>query len=250
MLKHNIRQHAEAIRSALMRGEDDETIAARLCTTVQAVRVIRKGLELGQPAGQGTRPQAFGRQGVVSRPAVPTVRRPMTMTACPLRGRFASTDGANVAGWGQKRGEPRLAQTLALCRFFSDNGVRFVCVFDANFPWCVRRFNPRHADVLEQVLQHEPKLFTMPPAGVNANGVRRKADPLVLHNASSVHGGLIVSNDLYRAEIRANPQEFGWLLHHPERRVTGMIDANGDLLLGDDGMIRIPVVDDPGYYIR
>ena len=90
----------------------------------------------------------------------------------------------------------------------------------------------------------------MPPAGVNANGVRRKADPLVLHNASSVHGGLIVSNDLYRAEIRANPQEFGWLLHHPERRVTGMIDANGDLLLGDDGLIRIPVVDDPGYYIR
>ena len=172
------------------------------------------------------------------------------MAACPWRGRFASIDGANVSGWGQRRGEPRLVQALALCRWFSDNGVRFTCWFDANFRWCLRKFDPHHADVLEQVLQQEPSLFKMPPAGVKADGKPRKADPYVLQDASSVPDGLIVSNDLYRAEIVANPQTFGWLLAHPERRIVGQIGENGDLRLGDDGMVPVPVVDDPEYYIR
>jgi hypothetical protein len=243
-------QLGDAIRVALMRGEDDETIAARLGTTQQAVRVVRKGLGTMQAQAIANRPSVFGRLGGINHPLMPTVRRPMTMTACPLRGRFASTDGANVAGWGQKRGEPRLAQALALCRWFVDSGMRFVCWFDTNFRWGLRKFNPRHARILEAVLQHEPNLFKMPPAGVTANGIPRKADSYVLQDAASVPGGLVVSNDLYRAEIEANPQAFGWLLQHPERRITGMIAANGDILLGDDGLIRIPVVDDPAYYIR
>ena len=172
------------------------------------------------------------------------------MAACPWRGRFASIDGANVSGWGQRRSEPRLVQALALCRWLSDNGVRFTCWFDANFRWCLRKFNPHHSDVLEQVLQHEPSLFKMPPAGVKANGETRKADPFVLQDASFVPDGLIVSNDLYRAEIEANPQAFGWLARHPERRITGQIAANGDILLGDDGRIRIHVNNNPMFYIR
>lgn len=250
MMNCDIRQRTEAIRYALMRGESDEQIAVGLGTTLQAVRVVRKGLGLPQTMGITHRPQAFGCRGVINRPAVPTVRRPMTKSACPLHGRFASVDGANVAGWGQRRGEPCLAQTLALCRWFSDNGVRFVCWFDSNFRWAVRQFNPRHADVLEQILQREPGLFKVSPAGVTANGIPRKADPFVLQDASSMPGGLVVSNDLYRKEVESNPQGFGWLTRHPERRITGQIAANGDILLGDDGHIRIPVNNDPRSYIR
>lgn len=236
-----------AIRSALLRGEPDEVIASRLGTTLQAVRVVRKGLGMMQPvaavnrSGLGCRPGSVGR--------LPTMRVPVMTVKCPWRGRFASTDGTNVSGWGQRRGEPRIAQSLALCRWFSDNGVRFVCWFDANFRWCLRRFNPHHADVLEQVLQREPNLFKMPPAGVKADGEARKADTFVIQDASSVPNGLVVSNDLYRAEVAANPQAFGWLTRHPERRITGQVAANGDLLLGDDGLIRIPVNNDPMFYI-
>ena len=250
MKNSSMLQRAAAIRAALEGCEDDETIAARLCTTVQAVRVIRKGLGMTQVRSAAIRPWMIGRPNIGSRPSITASRCMPMMSACPWRGGFASTDGANVAGWGQRRGEPRLAQTLALCRWHSNNDVRFICLFDANFPWSLRRFNASHADILEQVLQHEPDLFKLAPAGVKADGKPRKADPYVLQNAAAVPNGLIVSNDLYRAEIEANPQKFGWLLHHPERRITGMIDANGDILLGDDGQIRIPVVNDPGYYIR
>ncbi len=241
---------ATAIRAALGRGEADEQIAVSLGTTVQAVRVVRKGLGLAQTTGMAKSSQTFMRQDHAARSAASAMRRAPAIPACPWRGRFASVDGANVAGWGQRRGEPCLAQTLALCRWFSDNGVRFVCWFDSNFRWAVRQFNPRHADVLEQILQREPSLFKMSPAGVTANGVPRKADPFVLQDASSMPGGLVVSNDLYRKEIESNPQGFGWLTHHPERRITGQIAANGDILLGDDGRIRIPVNNDPMSYIR
>jgi len=241
---------AAAIRAALGRGESDEAIAANLGTTLQAVRVVRKGLGLAQTRWLAARPQTFVRQDLARRSPVPTMCRAQGASACPWRGRFASVDGANVAGWGQRRGEPRLAQTLALCRWFSDNGVRFVCWFDSNFRWAVRNSNPRHADVLEQILQREPGLFKMSPAGVTANGIPRKADPFVLQDASSMPGGLVVSNDLYRKEVESNPQGFGWLNQHPERRVTGQIAANGDILLGDDGRIRIPVNNDPMFYIR
>ena len=246
----DIRQRTEAIRSALMRGETDEQIAVSLGTTLQAVRVVRKGLGLAQTMGTINRPQTFVRQDLARRSSASTVRRAQAIHACPLHGRFASVDGANVAGWGQRRGEPRLAQTLALCRWFSDNGVRFVCWFDSNFRWAVRQFNPCHADVLEQILQREPGLFKMSPAGVTANGVPRKADPFVLQDALSIPGGLVVSNDLYRKEVESNPQGFGWLTQHPECRVTGQIAANDDILLGDDGHIRIPVNNDPRFYIR
>ena len=249
-MNDNMLQRAAAIRAALMRGEDDETIAACLGTTVQAVRVVRKGLETTRVPARASRPRVFGRQVAGLRPPMRTPRSPLPTVACPWRGCFASIDGANVSGWGQRRGEPRLVQALALCRWFSDNGVRFTCWFDANFRWCLRKFDPHHADVLEQVLQQEPSLFKMPPAGVKADGKPRKADPYVLQDASSVPDGLIVSNDLYRAEIVANPQTFGWLLRHPERRIVGQIGENGDLRLGDDGMIPVPVVDDPEYYIR
>ena len=249
MKNYDINQRAAAIRSALMRGEDDETIAARLGTTAQAVRVVRKGVETTYVPASASRPHTSGRRMDGLHPSMQKPRRSLMMAACPWCG-FASIDGANVSGWGQRRREPRLAQTLALCRWFSDNGVRFVCWFDTNFRWCLRKFNTRHADVLEQVLQCEPSLFKMPPAGVAANGTPRKADPYVLQDASSVPGGLVVSNDLYRVEIEANPQAFGWVTRHPERRITGSIDANGDILLGDNGLIRIPVIDDPEFYIR
>ena len=58
------------------------------------------------------------------------------------------------------------------------------------------------------------------------------------------------ADDLYRMEIELNPQSFGWLTRHPERRITGHIAANGDILLGDNGLIRIPVNNDPIFYIR
>ena len=241
---------ATAIRAALGRGEADEQIAVSLGTTLQAVRVVRKGLGLAHTVGMANRPQTFARQNLVRCTPTSAMRCAPANSACPWRGHFASVDGANVSGWGQRRGEPCLAQTLALCRWFSDNGVRFVCWFDASFRWAVRQFNTRHADVLEQILQREPGLFKMSPAGVSANGVPRKADPFVLQDASSMPGGLVVSNDLYRKEIESNPQVFGWLTHHPERRITGQIAANGDILLGDDGRIRIPVNNDPMSYIR
>lgn len=241
---------AAAIRAALGRGESDEQIAANLGTTLQAVRVVRKGLGLAQTTRMANRPQTFARQDLVRRTPASAVRRVPAAPACPWRGRFASVDGANVAGWGQRRGEPRLAQTLALCRWFSDNGVRFVCWFDSNFRWAVRQFNPCHADILEQTLQREPSLFKLSPAGVTANGIPRKADPFVLQDASSMPGGLVVSNDLYRKEVESNPQSFGWLNQHPERRITGQTAANGDILLGDEGLIRIPVNNDPMSYIR
>lgn len=237
-----------AIRAAILRGESDEVIAARLCTTLQAVRVVRKGLGVAQPLAAAERPIFGGRHGVVRH--APNMRVPTISAKCPLMGCFGSIDGTNVSGWGQRRGEPRIVQPLAICRWLSDNSVRFVCWFDANFRWCLRRFNPHHADVLEQVLQREPNLFKLPPAGVKADGEARKADPFVLQDASSVPNGMVISNDLYRAEVAANPQAFSWLTRHPERRLTGQIAANGDLLLGDDGLIRIPVVDDPEYYIR
>ena len=250
MVNCDIRQRTEVIRSALMRGESDEQIAVNLGTTLQAVRVVRKGLGLTQTMGMADRPQTFARQNLARRLSASTLRRAPAIPACPWRGRFASVDGANVAGWGQRRGEPRLAQTLALCRWFSDNEVRFVCWFDSSFRWAVRQFNPSHANVLEQILQREPGLFKMSPAGVTANGVPRKADPFVLQDASSMPDGLVVSNDLYRKEVESNPQGFGWLTQHPERRITGQIAANGDILLGDDGLIRIPVNNDPMVHIR
>jgi len=250
MSQYDVEQRAAAIRAALMRGETDEAIAVRLGTTVQAVRVIRKGLGTAQVRPTAIRPRMIVHPNIGGRPSMTAFRRTPMMSACPWRGRFASIDGANVSGWGQRRGEPRLTQTLALCRWFSDNGVRFVCWFDSNFRWAVRQFNPRHADVLEQILQREPGLFKVSPAGVTANGVPRKADPFVLQDASSMSGGLVVSDDLYRKEIESNPQGFGWLTRHPERRITGQIAANGDILLGDNGLIRIPVNYDPMFYIR
>ena len=244
------RERAAAIRAALGCGESDEQIAANLGTTLQAVRVVRKGLGLAQTTRMANRPQTFARQDLVRRTPASVVRRVPTSSACPWRGCFASVDGANVAGWGQRRGEPRLAQTLALCRWFCDNEVQFVCWFDSNFRWAVRQFNSCHADVLEQILQREPSLFKMSPAGVTANGIPRKADPFVLQDASSMPGGLVVSNDLYRKEVESNPQGFGWLNQHPERRITGQTAANGDILLGDNGLIRISVNNDPMFYIR
>ena len=250
MMNCDIRQRTEAIRSALMRGVADEQIAANLGTTLQAVRVVRKGLGLTQMRGMVARPPTVVRQDLARRSPPQAMCREQGASACPWRGRFASVDGANVAGWGQRRGEPRLAQTLALCRWFSDNGVRFVCWFDSNFRWSVRHFNPSHADVLEQILQREPGLFKVSPAGVTANGVPRKADPFVLQDASSMPGGLVVSDDLSRKEIESSPQGFGWLSRHPERRITGQTAANGDILLGDNGLIRIPVNNDPMFYIH
>ncbi len=250
MKQYNLEQRAAAIRAALMRGEDDETIAARLSTTVQAVRVIRKGLEQGQPAGLGTRPLTFGYQGVINRPTVPTVRRLIESLPCPWRGRFVSMDGTNVSGWSRRYGEPRLVQVLAVCRYFSQHGVRFRCWFDASFRPCLRKWSPRDADVLEIIMREEPELFKFAPAGTDSFGNQIKADPYVIRDAESVPGGLILSNDLYRHEAQKNPRMFGWTQQHPERRIKGQIAANGDLLLGDDGLIRIPVIDNPEYYIR
>lgn len=250
MKNSSMLQRAAAIRAALEGGEDDETIADRLCTTIQAVRVIRKGLEQGQPAGLGTRSRTFGRQGVVNRPAVSAVRRLMESLPCPWRGRFVSMDGTNVSGWSRRYGEPRLVQVLAVCRYFSQKGVCFRCWFDASFRPCLRKWSPRDADALEIIMGEEPELFKFAPAGPDSFGNQIKADPYIIRDAESVPGGLILSNDLYRHEAQENPHLFGWTQQHPERRITGQIAANGDVLLGDGGLIRIPVRNDPMFYLH
>lgn len=226
---------AAAIRAALMHGYSNETIAARMGTTLQAVRVVRKGMK-----GIGC---------THSRCAASRIRNVRTSSPCPWRGRFAVLDGTNVAGWSRRRGEPRLAQTLAICRWFADNGVQFSCWFDSSFRWCLRKRFQRDAEVLDMVLREEPSLFKLSPAGVDSSGVTRKADPYVIQDAATVPDSMIVSNDLYRAEVDANPSAFGWV-RDPARRITGQIAANGDVLLGDNGLIRIPTNDNPESYIR
>lgn len=232
----------ESIREALLRGEEEESVAGRLGTTLQAVRVIRKGLGNAVPAAD-VRPSWTTATSAGTRPAA--------AGQCPWSGRFAVVDGANVAGWGgQRKGEPRLAQVLAICRYFSENGVRFACRFDANFRWCLKRHSERDADVLDQVFRNEPQLFRQSPAGQGPTGETIKADPFVLRDAESETDGLIVSNDLYRREAAANPEAFGWVLREPWRFIRGDIAPNGDVVLGAGGEVRIPVREDPEFYIR
>lgn len=255
----------EAIRAALLLGEPVDTIVARLGTTPQAVENIRRGM--GRAALRPSR--------VVSHPSVPyrctaypanspyatryrmeTVRQehmPASEDCCPWRGRFVSIDGTNVAGWSRRRGEPRLVQTLAICRWFDRHHVKYVCWFDANFRHCVEQWS-RHngvgdAEALGRILAEQPDLFKQAPAGVAESGRPIKADPFILRDASSVPNGLILSCDLYRLEAQTNPELFGWTQRHPDRRITGGIAANGDVFLGANAEVRIPVVDDVQSYI-
>lgn len=227
---------ATRIRQALAEGETHESVALRLNTSLRAVEVVAKGMK----------------GGCVRRPLAtsPGPKRYPVSHNCPWHGRFVSLDGANVAGWSRRRGEPRLAQTLAVCRWLSTNGVRFSCWFDSNFRWCLRKYAPRDAAVLDAILREEPNLFKQAPAGRNAAGESIKADGFVIRDAGSYPDGLILTGDLYRREAREAPAVFGWTQTHPERRITGQIAANGDVLLGDNGEIRIPVNDDSESYIH
>ena len=232
----------EAIRSAILRGDGDDAIALRLGTTPQAVRVVRKGMAVGMPQANHAAHSSYA-----ARPQVGRNRQ--AAPACPWLGRFVAIDGANVCGWGCRKGEPRLVQVLAICRWFAECGVRFTCWFDSNFRWCLAKRFSRDAAVLEGALRHEPDVFKQAPAGVDSDGVPRKADPYVIHDAATYSNSLIVSDDLYRKEIEANPDEFAWL-RDPARRIVGEIASNGDVLLGDHGQVRIPVENDPQFYIR
>ena len=168
---------------------------------------------------------------------------------CLWTGRFVAMDGANISGWSRRRGEPRLAQTLAICRWLEDHGVRFGCWFDASFRHCLRKCSPKDAVALETLLQNYPELFKSAPAGVDSQGNSIGADAYVLRDADSFPDGLVLTSDLYRSEAKENPHLFGWTQDHSERRITGQIASNGDVLLGDNGEVRIAVHDDIEFYV-
>lgn len=241
-----------AIREALALGGEDGEIAARLGTSAMAVRVVRKGL-----GGQKTTANAPSRGGGVavasaeqmSAAGVHAAGTQPVPRGCPWRWRYVAIDGANVAGWGQKKGEPRLTQVLAVCRYFSGNRVRFSCWFDATFRWAVKRFSERDAAVLDRILKEEPQVFKQSPAGGGEGGDAIKADVFVLRDVTGVSDGVVVSNDLYRREAETDPEAFGWVKREPERFIRGGIAGNGDVLLGTNGEVRIPVADDPASYI-
>ena len=233
---------ATQIPWALVVGETHESIARRLNTSLRAVEVVAKGMKGGAVRGP-LRISPVPRR-------MPTAQRPLRAAYCPWRGHFVSMDGTNVSGWSRRRGEPRLAQTLAICRWFSTNGIRFSCWFDSNFRRCLMKYAPKDAAVLEAILREEPNLFKQAPAGRNSMGEPIKADPYVIRDADSFPGGLILTGDLFRREAKEAPAVFGWTQTHPERRITGQIAANGDVLLGDNGEIRIPVNDDSEFYIH
>ena len=237
-----------AIREELARGGDDGEIAARTGTTAMAVRIVRKGLGRGGTAVAGTwQPRALRTEPPAA--AVPEAPASAPTAGCPWTGRFAVVDGANVAGWGRSRGQPRLAQPLAVVRYLQANGARCVCLFDANFRWALKRRLPNDADVLERLLREEPGVFKQSPAGAGPDGKPLKADSFVLREAASEPDGMVVSNDLYRAEADAAPDAFGWVRREPDRFIRGMAATTGDLLLGASGEVRIPVADDPATYI-
>ena len=255
-----------AIREGIERGEEWDAIAARVGTTVAAVRVVGKGMGRTRPTPMalakmagGPVPSAvdvaFGQAAVqtvdpmAGQPIVPPAVVPSLVGAFPWTGRYAAIDGANVAGWGQKKGEPRLTQVLAVCRYFSGNRVRFSCWFDATFRWAVKRFSERDAEILERILQEEPQIFKQSPAGGVEGGDAIKADVFVLRDVAGVPDGMVVSNDLYRREAEMDPESFGWVKREPERFIRGGIAGNGDVLLGNNGEVRIPVADDPASYI-
>lgn len=241
-----------AIREALAHGGEDGEIAVRLGTTAMAVRVLRKGL-----GGQKTTASAPSEGApVTTAPAVqvaadgvPATGPQLVSAVCPWRGRYVAIDGANVAGWGQKKGEPRLAQVLAVCRYFSENGVRFSCWFDATFRWAVKRFSERDAAVLDRILKEEPQVFKQSPAGGGVGGDVIKADVFVLRDVAGVPDGLVLSGDLFRHEAETDPEAFGWVKREPWRFIRGVVAGNGDVLLGTNGEVRIPVADNPETYI-
>lgn len=246
-----------AILDALASGGDDREIAAQLGTTAQAVRVIRKGVERVRRMGSASLPAA---EPTAVEDATTDVSAtgmstdglsavPSGAGEVPWGGRYVAIDGANVAGWGRRKGEPRLAQVLALCRWLSDHGVRFTCWFDAGFRWAVKGFSESDSAVLERVLKAEPGVFKQSPAGGGADGETIKADPFVLRDAAGVPGGLVVSNDLYRTEAEKDSEAFGWTQREPDRFIRGAVAGNGDLLLGANGEVRIPVADDASRYI-
>ena len=166
----------------------------------------------------------------------------------PWPGHHVSMDGTNVAGWSRRLGEPRLVQPLAIARYFGTQRVRFSCWFDSNFRHCLWKYNPKDAAVFDTIVRMEPAIFKQAPAGVDANGKSIKADPFVLRDAEP--DGLVLAGDLYRREARENPTLFGWTQNNPQRRITGQIASNGDILLGPCGEVRIPVVDDAEYYLH
>lgn len=232
---------AQKIRAALLRGESDAAIARRLNTTMQAVAIVRKGLGVrvaspllrGGLSSQGLRPMA-GQEGA--------------------RDEFFLLDGSNVSGWGRRFGEPRLAQTLAVCRWAQRQragraGAAFCCWFDASFRHAVARYSAADARVLDEVLRREPELFKQAPAGTDAYGKRIRADNYVLREAEMRAGAVIISSDLYRREAREDAVHDAWLKGHPGRRLPGQVASNGDILLGARGEIHIPVVDSAEYYL-
>lgn len=237
-----------AIREELARGGDDAEIAVRAGTTAMAVRVVRKGL--GRCGSAASGPQAWQPQALrTEAPAagVPGARGPAA--GCPWTGRFAVVDGSNVAGWGRPRGQPRLAQPLAAVRYLQANGVRCICLFDANFRWALKRRLPHDADVLDRLLQDEPEVFKQSPAGAGPDGKPIKADVFILREAAAEPDGLVITNDLYRAETGADSDAFGWVAREPARFIRGICGAKGDLLLGASGEVRIPVAGDPASYL-
>lgn len=255
-----------AIREGIERGEEWDTIAARVGTTVTAVRVVGRGMGRARPTpvavaetAGGPVPRAVDAasdqatvqpvDSAASQPSVPTAVCPAVGGALPWTGRYVAIDGTNVAGWGQRKGEPRLAQVLAVCRYFSGTGVRFACWFDSNFRWVVKRFSERDAAVLERILKEEPGVFKQSPAGSGAGGEAIKADPFVLRDAAGEPDGMVLSDDLFRREAEADPAAFGWAQREPERLIKGAVAGNGDVLLGANGEVRIPVADDPSEYI-
>ena len=176
-------------------------------------------------------------------------QRPGSDKTCVWTGRFVAIDGANISGWGRRRGEPCLSQTLAICRWLDDHGVRFSCWFDASFRHYLRKCSLKDAVALEILLQNYPELFKSAPAGVDSQGNSIGADAYVLRDADSFPDGLVLTSDLYRSEAKENPHLFGWTQDHPERRITGQIASNGDVLLGDNGEVRIAVHDAIEFYV-
>ena len=255
-MKMAMQTRAEVIRCALMCGENPESIALRLGTSLQAVNVVAKGLRANNrqcPVRPNVAPVSpVNGGGGFSRyhksPATANSYRRTRAITCPLKGKFVSIDGTNVSGWSRRKGEPRLTQTLAVCRYFAENDVRFTCWFDANFRHCLAKYSQRDAVVLDRILREEPAIFKIAPAGVDQYGEKIKADKYVLRDAESVNGGMVMAGDLYRKEVKENA-EFAWVRCQPERRITGQISANGDVFI-DNFNITIPVSGEAEDYIK